>query len=76
MQECSNFPQYSLAPNGFNFQNLDVGSNSTPQLVDVDNDGLLDIVSGELFGKISYFRNTGANLPHLLSLCKTITGAE
>jgi len=56
---ASNFPQYSLAPNGFNFQNLDVGSNSTPQLVDVDNDGLLDIVSGELFGKISYFRNTG-----------------
>lgn len=35
-----------------------MGSNSTPQLVDVDNDGLLDIVSGELFGKISYFRNT------------------
>lgn len=54
-----NFPQFSLASNGFNFQNLDVGSNSTPQLVDVDNDGLLDIVSGELFGKISYFRNTG-----------------
>ncbi|MBS1765215.1 MAG: T9SS type A sorting domain-containing protein [Bacteroidetes bacterium] len=56
---AGNTPQFALAANGFNFQNLDVGSNSTPQLIDVDNDGLLDIVSGELFGKIYYFRNTG-----------------
>ena len=55
-----NPPQFVLAANGFNFLNLDVGSNSTPQLFDVNNDGLLDIVSGELFGKLSYYQNTGS----------------
>lgn len=51
--------QYTLAPNGINYQNIDVGTNSTPQLVDVNNDGLMDLLIGETFGAIYYYRNTG-----------------
>lgn len=51
--------QFTLAPNGINYQNIDVGNNSTPQLVDVDLDGLVDLLIGEQGGKIYYYRNTG-----------------
>lgn len=35
------------------------GSYATPQLVDLDKDGLLDIVSGNTAGTVMYFRNKG-----------------
>jgi hypothetical protein len=38
---------------------IDVGANSTPQLFDLDQDGLLDLVVGERSGNLNYFRNTG-----------------
>ncbi|MEM1325596.1 MAG: VCBS repeat-containing protein [Bacteroidota bacterium] len=39
---------------------IDVGSYSTPQLVDVDGDGDLDLISGELYGAILYYQNDGS----------------
>ncbi len=51
--------QFTLAPNGINYQNIDVGTFSTPQLVDVDNDGLVDLIIGETFGALYYYHNTG-----------------
>lgn len=51
--------QFTLAPNGINYQNIDVGTFSTPQLVDVDNDGLPDLIIGETYGAIYYYHNTG-----------------
>ncbi len=71
---AGNIPQYTLTTGGFNFQNLDVGSNSTPQLYDINNDGLLDLISGELFGKISYFQNTGTVSTPIFSLITTTFG--
>lgn len=50
---------FTLAPNGMNFQNIDVGNNSAPYLADVNNDGLLDLVIGERLGFLYYYRNTG-----------------
>ena len=38
---------------------IDVGSNSTPILVDIDNDGDLDLFMGEYDGNINFYRNTG-----------------
>ncbi len=43
-----------------NFQNIDVGENATPQLVDVNEDGLLDLLIGEKWGNVNYYRNTGS----------------
>jgi hypothetical protein len=45
-----------------NYQGIDVSAYSTPQLVDVDRDGLLDLVIGKANGSLSYYRNTGSAL--------------
>jgi len=42
-----------------NYQNINVGAFSTPQLVDLNNDGLLDLVIGEQMGRLHYYENTG-----------------
>jgi len=42
-----------------NFQNIDVGDFSSPQIIDLDNDLLNDLVIGEKGGNINYFKNTG-----------------
>lgn len=45
----------------------DVGSNSTPQLIDVNMDELLDIIVGETNGNLNYFKNIGtANTPEFM----------
>ncbi len=36
------------------------GAFQTPTIEDIDNDGLKDIVSGNIHGKLSYFKNTGS----------------
>lgn len=40
--------------------NLDVGKVATPQLFDLDEDGLLDIVAGEENGNINFVKNLGS----------------
>jgi hypothetical protein len=43
-----------------NYQGIDVGEFSTPQLVDMDRDGMIDLIIGKRNGTISYYRNTGS----------------
>jgi len=38
---------------------IDVGDFSAPQLIDIDKDGLTDLVSGKRNGTLSYYKNTG-----------------
>jgi hypothetical protein len=53
-----------------NYFKIDVGGSSAPQLVDVDHDGLLDLLIGNETGTISYYRNFGsATIP----LFKSVT---
>ncbi|MBX7109887.1 MAG: T9SS type A sorting domain-containing protein [Chitinophagales bacterium] len=42
-----------------NYAGIDVGNFSTPQLVDVNHDGLPDLLIGERDGNLNYYRNTG-----------------
>ncbi len=43
---------------------IDVGQNATPQLIDMNDDQLLDLVIGEKRGKINYYENIGtASVP-------------
>ncbi|MCA3586156.1 MAG: VCBS repeat-containing protein, partial [Methylocystis sp.] len=42
------------------FNGIDVGGRSTPSFVDLDGDGLLDLVSGESIGTLLAWRNTGS----------------
>jgi hypothetical protein len=41
---------------------IDVGMYSAPSFADLDGDGDLDMVSGEVLGTLSYFENTGTSL--------------
>jgi hypothetical protein len=43
-----------------NYQGIDVGSFSTPQLFDLDRDNLPDLIIGEKAGNLNYYRNTGS----------------
>ena len=58
----SEWPSYSE----YTILNIDVGSFATPQLIDLNRDGLLDLIIGERMGidngilnGINYFQNTG-----------------
>jgi len=42
-----------------NYQGIDPGQFSAPQLFDVDGDGLLDLIIGERNGNLNYYYNTG-----------------
>lgn len=42
-----------------NYAGIDVGNFSTPQLADVNQDGLLDLLLGERDGNLNYFQNSG-----------------
>jgi hypothetical protein len=44
----------------YNFQNIDAGTYSAPQLIDLNEDGLLDLAIGKRNGTISYYENTGS----------------
>jgi len=43
-----------------NYQNIDVGDFSTPQLFDLNNDGLFDLTIGEQAGNLNYYENIGS----------------
>lgn len=46
--------------NSQNYAGIDVGNFSTPQLVDINKDGLIDLLIGERDGNLNYFQNTGS----------------
>jgi hypothetical protein len=52
-----NLPVYNAPV--YNFQAIDVGDYSVPQLFDLNGDNLLDLAVGKKNGTISYFQNTG-----------------
>lgn len=45
-----------------NYQGIDIGEFSAPQLIDLDRDGLTDLVLGKRDGALSYYRNTGSKV--------------
>lgn len=41
------------------YQSIDIGNNSAPQIIDVNRDGKNDLLIGERSGVVNYFENTG-----------------
>ena len=59
------------------FKGIDVGRNSTPQLVDVNCDGLLDLLIGERDGNLNYYKNTGSKtVAEFTLISNTIGGVD
>lgn len=52
---------YLFNANGSILDGIDVGSNATPVLFDIDEDGKTDLLIGNRFGKISYYKNTSSS---------------
>ena len=50
------------------------GERSTPQIIDLDKDGLLDLVIGEKAGNFNYFRNTGNTTNPVFALADDTLG--
>jgi len=56
---------------------IDAGDFSAPQIFDLDQDGLLDIVCGKRNGQLSYFRNSGPQgEPQFVLVSDTLGGVE
>ncbi|OQA02255.1 MAG: FG-GAP repeat protein [Bacteroidetes bacterium ADurb.Bin408] len=65
----------SFAPPQHNYQAIDIGKFSTPQIIDLDGDGLLDLVIGDRRGRLNFFRNTGTlNNPSFNLITDTLGG--
>ncbi len=58
-----------------NYSGIDVGNYSTPQLVDVDRDGKLDMLIGEQSGTVNYYRNTGTTTVPAFALTSGFFGS-
>lgn len=84
-----NTPDFTIISN--NFQNIDVGEFSTPQLFDLDKDGFLDLLIGEkqnfwkdsqnnikaTKGNINYYKNTGTvNNPFFTFITDSLGGVD
>ncbi|MEO5582036.1 MAG: FG-GAP-like repeat-containing protein [Saprospiraceae bacterium] len=54
------------------YNNIDVGQYSTPQIEDLDGDGLNDLLVGERDGVLNYFKNIGSVSAPLFSSVPTI----
>ena len=57
-----------------NYAGIDVGNFSTPQLVDANNDGLLDLIIGERDGNLNYYQNTGTTTNPVFTVQSTFFG--
>lgn len=56
------------------YQGLDIGNNSMPQVIDVNRDGDLDLLIGERSGVVNYFENTGTSTSPVYSLVTSTFG--
>jgi hypothetical protein len=49
----------AFGPPQYPYQNIDKGQSTTPQIIDLNRDGKMDIVLGERSGFLTYFENIG-----------------
>ena len=56
---------------------MDLGQSATPTLVDLNQDGLLDLIAGEKSGNVNFFKNVGSpNVPSWSLVTESLAGAQ
>ena len=68
------FTELTASANPFN--GIDVVLRSTPSFVDLDGDGRLDLVSGESYGTLRAWRNTGGGFTPLTGSANPFSGID
>lgn len=63
---------FSFAPRVKDYKDIDVGFSAVPQIVDLDKDGVLDIVVGKGDGYLAFFKNTGTKTSPTFSKDPTV----
>jgi hypothetical protein len=58
------------------FDGIDIGAASDPAFVDLDDDGDMDVVVGELYGTIKYFENDGGSFSELTGTDNPFDGID
>lgn len=59
---------FEFGPWEYPWSGIDVGQVAVPQIIDVDEDGLLDLLIGERTGNVNFFKNIGsAERPEFIS---------
>lgn len=53
---------------------IDIGQSATPQLIDYNQDGVIDLVVGERNGNVNYFKNNGTPEAYNFSLVEDTIG--
>ena len=51
---------FAFGPITYNYMNIAIGQASVPRLIDLNRDGLIDLLIGERSGNINYFQNIGS----------------
>ncbi len=57
------------------YQGIDIGNNSTPQIIDINRDGKNDLLIGERLGVLNYYQNTGTAATPVFTLVTTNFGS-
>jgi hypothetical protein len=65
---------FNLGLSQLNYQGIDVGSFSTPQLFDFDWDNLPDLIIGEKGGNLNYYHNSGTSQNPVFTLATDSLG--
>jgi len=73
-QGSASNPVWVITPGYFGA--IDVGSNCVPAIADLDADGDLDIITGNLWSEVQYFENQGLGWVENPSVVEGITGGQ
>jgi hypothetical protein len=65
---------FSLVLTNPQYQGIDIGNNSAPQIVDVNRDGKNDLLIGERAGNLNYYENTGSAAAPAYVLASSLFG--
>ena len=74
MNDSSNFTEVTGGNNPLD--GFDVGFLSTPSFVDLDGDGDLDLISGEINGTFNFYRNDGSNFTEVTGGNNPLSGSD